>query len=518
MPQAQLPVVRKSFQYILFTYYWGLLAWIFFSGLILKFMVPEIPEPFGLRWALLVAISLPGIILTFFKKQKRKHFTRLFFWIYTLCTLWASYLAIDFIEWWFYSLQAMAFIAAAGNWLLKFRAYVLYAILILLFSLIFILILEMDRGSLWLFLGTSMIVLLMNMLSVRKRSLEFERIQTLSNLSSNGPIPIFELNRSGMIVFANEEFGHLIGYPKREIVGRKVEEVLQAVDGEEALDFHRSRREGVEVNIYKADKSNLSLRINTSPYGVNGSSYEGLIITANDITGRIEVERQLRERNEQMDLFLYKATHDLKGPLASVKGILNIALQDCHQPEIRDYLQMALTSTDRLDQALIDLLHVTRLNKAELLYEPVNCKELVDDILFSIKHMPESRDVEMKIDIPFREEFNTDKNTLTTILQNLIVNAMKYKRSESYVHKVDISMKRNNGDLEVIVSDNGEGIREEHREKVFIMFYRGNKKSKGTGLGLYIVKQGIEKLRGTVNMTSELGKGTTFVLKIPTAK
>ena len=111
--------------------------------------------------------------------------------------------------------------------------------------------------------------------------------------------------------------------------------------------------------------------------------------------------------------------------------------------------------------------------------------------------------------------FFSDKNTLTTILQNLIVNAIKYKREADVAHQVSVEIVPKGNGIQLKVKDNGEGIKPEIQPKVFNMFYRGNKRSKGTGLGLYIVRQGTDKLGGTLQLKSKHGEGTTFVLAIP---
>ncbi|MCB0855382.1 MAG: HAMP domain-containing histidine kinase, partial [Bacteroidetes bacterium] len=267
-----------------------------------------------------------------------------------------------------------------------------------------------------------------------------------------------------------------------------------------------------EITYFPVEKSS-----NYRFYITKTSVKDDLIISEADKRLRElkEVEEQLKERNHQMDLFLYKATHDLKGPLTSVVGILNIALQDCLQPEIKQYIELALISTDRLDNAILDLIHVTRLNKAQIKPEPIDCHRIVGEILQSLEHIPGRRQIDFQTDISMRLEFNSDRNSLLSILQNLITNAMKYRRDGDHSHVVNISIQPEKNGIRILVRDNGEGIRPEIQEKVFNMFYRGNKKSKGTGLGLYIVNQSIQKLKGEISIHSVVDEGTTFSVWLP---
>lgn len=324
------------------------------------------------------------------------------------------------------------------------------------------------------------------------------------------------------ITFVNKQFCLLFGYKRETVLGESLSELLEDDPQPERIELRKQNRLEGKSEIYEALQrkkggEKIWTLVSVSPYrDIQTDDIKGSIVAITDISELKKVEEQLKERNEQMDLFLYKATHDLKGPLASVKGILNIALQDCLQPEIRQYIEMALTSTDRLDAALVDLLHVTRLNKSRLKVEQVDLLSLVGEVLQSINHMSERRDVELSTNVRYRDPFATDRNSLSSILQNLIVNAVKYKKSEGeYQHQISVTIEAYREGIQLVVADNGEGIREEIQEKIFQMFYRGNKKSRGTGLGLYIVKQSVDKMGGELRLDSRVGEGTTFTIYLP---
>ena len=361
-----------------------------------------------------------------------------------------------------------------------------------------------------------LLLLLSNGIILDYRNRSGKHVRAMAQLSEYGPIPIFEVNGEGEVQYVNQPFSHLLGFELKEVYNTSLFDLITP-ESLPSSSWLLDAEQTYELVFRRKDGSNLPTLVNLSSIKEWEDDQVTIIGSITEITVLKDVEHQLKERNEQMDLFLYKATHDLKGPLASVKGILDIALQNCQQPEISQYIHMALTSTDKLDQALIDLLHVTRLNKADLIIEQVNCRELVEDILFSLQHMPESRKVEFDISISDPQYFFSDKNTLTTILQNLIVNAIKYKQEGNQEHWVSIKIYPQDSGIYIQVSDNGEGIKSEIQTKVFTMFYRGNKKSKGTGLGLYIVKQGTDKLGGTIDLDSSYGKGSIFSLYIPSS-
>lgn len=325
------------------------------------------------------------------------------------------------------------------------------------------------------------------------------------------------VDEENKITFVNDRFSQLIGYSAEEVMGKQFSTVLGSMPEDLDLEgLKPGEKQVFEVNYVRKDQTPLWALASISPYREKVSDeVKGYIVALTDIGTLKEVEGKLKERNEQMDLFLYKATHDLKGPLASVKGILNIALQDCVQAEIRQYIEMALTSTDRLDAALIDLLHVTRLNKAQLKLEPVDLPSLVGEILQSIDYMKDRRDVDVHTEVFGRTPFQTDRNSLRSVIQNLVTNAIKYKKEGDYQHQVKINIEPQDNEMLIEVTDNGEGIPQDIQSKIFQMFFRGNKKSHGTGLGLYIVKQSVDKLGGKMQLESVPGEGTSFRIFLP---
>ncbi|RMG56824.1 MAG: sensor histidine kinase, partial [Bacteroidetes bacterium] len=146
---------------------------------------------------------------------------------------------------------------------------------------------------------------------------------------------------------------------------------------------------------------------------------------------------------------------------------------------------------------------------------PVDLPALVEDILISLKHLPRAKDLDIQTDIPFTEAVVTDRNLLTSILQNLILNSINYHRPEGDSRWVRVRAKQQDGQLSIEVADNGQGIAPHVQERVFEMFFRGDKTSKGSGLGLYIVKKSLEKLGGRIDLDSTPGEGTCFTLTLP---
>ena len=114
-----------------------------------------------------------------------------------------------------------------------------------------------------------------------------------------------------------------------------------------------------------------------------------------------------------------------------------------------------------------------------------------------------------------RYDVKADKNRLAVVLNNLMANAIKYHDPKKAVQWIKVEVSNSNGTLKVKVSDNGMGIDPEHHDKVFDMFYRGTLHSNGSGLGLYIVRETVAKMNGTISLDSKPGEGSSFLITLP---
>ncbi len=331
------------------------------------------------------------------------------------------------------------------------------------------------------------------------------------------------VDTTGKISFVNQQFCKLFGYTTKELLGREAAGLL--VDNSDPAIIRKRLADRIngKSQVYQAHQTTkngdkLWTLISASPYRDRNGNVRGTVAAITDLSPLKKAQAELEERNEQMDMFLYKASHDLKGPLASVKGILNLAIQYCKEEEVKNYIEMAIMSAERLDNAVVDLLRVTRINNLQLQVEEVDVPSMVYEVIRSIDHLEERQDVQITTEFHIDKPFHTDRGSLHSILQNLVINAVKYKNPNQSSPKVDIDISNHKNGIRLIISDNGEGIREDVQRKVFNMFYRGNKKSKGTGLGLYIVKQSVEKMKGTIHFESAVSKGTTFTIYLPELK
>lgn len=242
-----------------------------------------------------------------------------------------------------------------------------------------------------------------------------------------------------------------------------------------------------------------------------------LLIKLNHYSAMQLVERndQLKKTNSELDRFVYSTSHDLRAPLTSMMGLLNIINTTTNPEDQRKYLGMMKDRVHSLDKFIRDITDYSRNNRLEIVQEKVRLFELAGDVWESLKFSPEASRIIFKIDIPEDITVESDKNRLKVIMSNLISNAIRYHDERKETQYIRLSAERSESMFSFQVEDNGQGIAKEYHSKVFEMFYRANEQSKGSGLGLYIVKEALVKLSGSIHLESAPGMGTTFTVRLP---
>ncbi|HMG90156.1 MAG TPA: hybrid sensor histidine kinase/response regulator [Chryseolinea sp.] len=226
---------------------------------------------------------------------------------------------------------------------------------------------------------------------------------------------------------------------------------------------------------------------------------------------------ELMKINKELDSFVYSVSHNLRAPLRSVLGLINVARMEDEKrgTTTNEYFTMIESSMHKLDDTLKEILDYSRNSRQELSVELIDFQSLLDDNLEKMQFMPGSSSINKEININEYSPFYSDKYRISVIFNNLISNAIKYydphKECPSLRIAIDISEER----AHMVFQDNGIGIDKQYLNKVFNMFFRATQSSEGAGLGLYIVQEAVEKLKGTVVIESELRKGTTFIIDIP---
>lgn len=227
-----------------------------------------------------------------------------------------------------------------------------------------------------------------------------------------------------------------------------------------------------------------------------------------------EAEVTLRKQNEELDNFVYSVSHNLRGPLLSVVGLLNLAEDSSSKTELNDLHTMMRTSISRLNDTLNDIIEYSRNSRNEITCDYLDWMEIIRRTFLKMAYLHPAEDITKMLTLNTIVPFFSDIKRIEVVLGNLLINAVSYRsRDRELIIGVEVST--SDDDVVIVIKDNGIGIKEEVLPKIYNMFYRGTEASQGAGLGLYIVKEIVEKLHGKIIITSMAGIGTTVTVTIP---
>ncbi|MEM9024313.1 MAG: ATP-binding protein, partial [Bacteroidota bacterium] len=226
-------------------------------------------------------------------------------------------------------------------------------------------------------------------------------------------------------------------------------------------------------------------------------------------------EQELKSINEELNTFIYKTSHDIRGPLTSIMGLVNVARLEEDTKVLQHYFRLVEDRMVHLDEILKELINVSKIKQGVLEHIPIDFKEIMQEVLDNLMHMPNFERVQITRQIEFLSGYRADPHIIRTILHNLTVNAIKYQRPEELNPRFSMVIRQEDEDIVIEACDNGIGIDDQVRERVFDMFYRGTKQSEGSGLGLYIVRNAVDKLKGSIALETSVGRGTSFTVRLP---
>lgn len=361
-------------------------------------------------------------------------------------------------------------------------------------------------------LATSFNLMLQN-LEDSTQELQRRELQYRS-LAENMNEGLVQIGPEMEILYANPRFCQMFLYEEKDVLGQRIFHIIGLKDrvNEQAQLFAPTGADQVEIRLIDREGKDMWVLVSSS------ATDQGRNINAifTDITTLKQTEADLLYKNRELDTFVYKASHDLKAPLSSLRGLTDIAKNETNPEDgAQTYLGLIERTIDKMDEVLLGLLEVTWIKQGSLEYVELELKDLVSIVQRAIEHAPGYDTVEFIYDIPEGFLLNSDAKLMSSVLQNLIFNAIKYHREEGEDKWVRVSASRTATTTSISVEDNGPGIPVEARDRLFDMFFRASLKSHGSGLGLYIVKNSIEKMHGNVRLKSQVGVGTEFIVELP---
>lgn len=242
------------------------------------------------------------------------------------------------------------------------------------------------------------------------------------------------------------------------------------------------------------------------------------IIGIGMITWLLEDEGlKLAKTNKEMDSFFYSTSHDLRAPIASILGLVNLANLELKDPTALHYFEMVENRVKKMDSVISDILQLAKSAKSDLSFEIIDFNKLLNEVIADVKFNKGAKEINLRY-TPGNYQFYSDYNQLKIILGNLVGNAVKYHFIDQEDPYIAVRFISSEVETVIEVEDNGTGIAKEHQSKIFEMFYRASTQSEGTGLGLYIAMESVHKFSGRISVKSEVGKGSLFSIHLPIMK
>jgi PAS domain S-box-containing protein len=339
------------------------------------------------------------------------------------------------------------------------------------------------------------------------------------SLVQNSSDIITVMNKGGLISYTSESTHRMLGFSSENLIGEPLENL---VISEEKSAFQ-------EILAQVIENPNETFTLEYTIKNVSGESIvlqsvfnnlldvkeiQGIVVNSRDITQRKEAETELKKTNFELDSFVYRASHDLRAPLRSVLGLVNLIKLESEENTRNTYLNLAEKSINKLDSFILDLTNFSRNTRLEIKKEKIDFEGLIAECSENLRYMENADRVRQILEIKQDEPYLSDPGRMAILFQNLISNAIKYQRpqADSFV-KIKIEVSQFGAYIEVL--DNGKGISAEYLGKIFEMFFRASEDSYGSGLGLYITKQVVEKLQGKIEVESVFNEGTTFKVWLP---
>lgn len=351
----------------------------------------------------------------------------------------------------------------------------------------------------------------------------------LDKIINTIPEPVFVKDQNHKWILLNEALCEYLGHSPQGLLGKSdfdffPEDKAKNFWERDEVVLQTGEDDIMEEELfdYRGFKRTLIIKKSLYDDPQRGKLLVGII---NDITARKSIEKKLQNQNEELtkinaelDKFVYRASHDLRAPLVSILGLINIAKMENNLDKNIHYFDLMEKSINKLDNFIQGIIHYSRNSRLELLVEKIEIDKLVSDTFDDLKYNEASQNLSLKVNVEGKEEFYSDLFRLKIIFNNIISNAIRYSNPRQQNPYLNINILINKDKVVLEFADNGIGIAEDYISRIFEMFYRASESNVGSGLGLYIVKDVVETMKGNIQVESVLGEGTKFIIEVPNLK
>lgn len=343
-------------------------------------------------------------------------------------------------------------------------------------------------------------------------------VAPLKSLTGNFPLPMMMVDTTMRIVNASPLWGSSFG--EVELTPNTAfEDAYPDLGAMRALIRNcLAKRHPAETTISSLTPGGAekTYSVQVSPWSFPDGTFGGATVVATDVTALHEESASLQKANDELVQFSYRASHDLKGPLSTVKGLAEFIVLDIEDGELdeaKDNGRQIQKMMHNLEETVISILALTRADLKEEQTSTVDLSKMLAEICDGLAFQVSASDIAIRVDLQVAS-LRLEAARLRQILENLISNAIKYRSNERDQSFIQVHSRLTNGAVEISVEDNGLGIPAGARDKVFEMFSRFHTEFEGSGLGLAIVRKHVDALGGSISVDAT-AHGTIFRLRLP---
>lgn len=368
--------------------------------------------------------------------------------------------------------------------------------------------------------GRNAIQVIFRDISDKKRTeAQVRKNETLfTQLFQNVPMAVVMLDENGKVSEINRGFEEMFGFTKHDLRGSNLNDFIVPDDLQsEGLDLNNLITSNRVVRVESIRKHKSGKLINVILCGVPvilDNEAIGIYGVYVDITDRKKVEEELKVRNAELDNFVYKVSHDLRAPLSSILGLVNLSRLQGNTDSPLEYMELIGEKIHALDNFIGDVLSHSKNLNMDVNIAPVDLQKIIEQTFTDLGYLKGARQTRRSVKVD-GIAFYSDHWRVSEIFRNLISNAIKYRRPEADDSEIIIKINVDHLCADITFADNGIGIKETSLKRIFEMFYRATDQGDGSGIGLYIVKNAVEKLGGQIKVASRPGQGTRFHILLP---
>src|SRR5690606_16221603 len=340
-----------------------------------------------------------------------------------------------------------------------------------------------------------------------------------TQLFNSIPMATVMLDERGKVQQINEGFRKMFGYELEELKDHNLNEFIVPEElRNEGIDLNNLITENRIISVETVRRHKNGQLVNVILYGVpvmQDSQTIGIFGVYVDITDRIRVEEELKIRNAELVNFVYKVSHDLRAPLSSILGLVNLSRVPDNPDNLMDYISIIGEKVEHLDHFISDVLSHSKNLKMEVTIGKVELAQIIENAFRDLNYLQGAKELNLNVTVG-GVEFYRVLWRVAEIFRNLVSNAIQYRHTKgNRIPEVAVKVNVDNLRADITFADNGIGISEDNLTRVFEMFFRATEQSDGSGIGLYIVKNAVEKLGGDISVASKQGEVTRFHIVLP---